>query len=611
MDKVKKYGLWVLAGLIVAAALVVYLLFIHTVASQANAKRNEIAKRRDDLMSWSQRGSRIPNPTQIQLARKNAEQVAAMLDQCELYLARQPRWCETIRFFTQGPFGPETEVPLDRPNDWLILYHQYNQELQQQLAEAGMSYTVQAMDWGSAVPTPEGIGAAMELYWFQKDLIDFLTGQVEKDFAAYLEFKAKGRPEPFPAKPFDLVVNRSPARLDEFLRSTSREKLVAVLGAIVVNREQQDLATIFNTLLPDEKRPDGSIVYGFPWQRPASEREHGSVLGFTMDEEQEKFIAEMLPPDKPDLSNRQRFLDYIMELRSVRYRADVIGLLESHHFDSLAASLRRGTEAELNGILSEIGDANGDWNTTRIAEAISAIVSINNMNDFTLVRNNHAPEIAALLSLTIGAPSETALAARPGGEQGGAPGGRRSMPSVTRGRMGERGEAGGPSGPRTTGVSDNGVYRRYVFNMQLMLKFDRIPVFVRRLISNSWRYNVRIVDVVPTVAPTATSATAGGRGVSGGGLIPGRSMMTRRGGERQGYAPQPTPPGANTGARRARVAEPPPIEVGNYVTVELVGEGYQFSPLLAKYKNQLENRAAPAAPAPAPAERPAAPTRAG
>jgi hypothetical protein len=610
MDKVKKFGWWVLAGLIAVGALVVYLLFIHSVANQADAKRNEIVKRRDTLKSWSQRGSQIPNPTQIQLARKNAEQVSAVLDQCELYLARQPRWCETIRFFTQGPLGPETEVPLNAPNDWLILYHQYSHELQQQLADAGMPYTVQVMDWGSAVPTPEGIGAAMELYWFQKDLIDFLTGQVEKDFAAYLEFKAKERPDPFPAKPFDLVVNRSPARLDEFLRSTSREKLVAVLGAIVVNREQEDLSTIFNRLLPDEKRPDGSIVYGFPWQRPASEREHGSVLGFTMDEEQEKFIAEMLPPDKPDLSNRQRFLDYIMELRSVRYRADVIGLLESHHFDSLAAGLRRGTEAELNGILSEIGDANGDWNTTRIAEAISAIVSINNMDDFTLVRNNHAPEIAALLSLTISAASSEAAALR-GGEQGGIPVGRRSMPGAPTGpraRMGEGGEAGGP---RATGVADNAVYRRYGFEMQVKLKFDRIPVFVRRLISNSWRYNVRILDVVPTVAPTATTVTAGGRSMPSGGPAPGRTMMMRRGGEREGLARQPTLPRAGVGSRRGRVAEPPPIEVGNYVTVALVGEGYQFSPLLAKYKNQLKNRAAPAAPAPAPAERPAAPTRAG
>ncbi len=440
MEMVKKYGLWVLAGVIALAAVVVYILFVHTVTEQVNEKRGDMENRRDSLKSWSQRPTQIPSPAKIQIARKNAEQVSAMLDQCELYLARQPRWAHTIRFFMEGPFGPETEVPLDRPNDWLNLYRQYNQELQAQVLNAGMSYQVKTMDWGTSVPTPAGIGSAMELYWFQKDLIDFLTQQVEKDFAAYIDFKAKGQANPFPAKPFDLVVNHSPARLDEFLRSTSRDKLVAVLGAIVVNRQQQDLAMIFNTLLRDEKKPDGTIVYGFPWERPASDKEHGSVRGFTMDEAQEKFLAEMLPPDKPDLSDRQRFLDYVMELRMVRYRANVIGLLESHHFDSLAAALRRGTEAELNGILNDIADVNGEWNTTRIAEAISAIVSINNESDFILVRNNHAPDIAALVNLTIGG-GEEAAGARGVWAPAAEPGRRRAGLRLHE----QRGRGGGPA----------------------------------------------------------------------------------------------------------------------------------------------------------------------
>jgi hypothetical protein len=608
MDKIKKFGLWIVAGIIVVAAAVIYLLFVHPVASQVSARRDDIQRRRDSLQTWARRGAQIPNPTMIKLVRSNSERVASTLDQCELYLAHQPRWCETIRFFTEGAFGPETEVPLDHPLDWLALYRQYNDDLQQQLFNAGMSYKVEALDWGSSAPTPESIAVAMEIYWFQKDLIDFLTGQVEKDFAAYLEFKAKDRADTFPAKPFDLVVNRSPARLDEFLRSTSREKLVAVLGAIVVNREQQDLATIFNTLLPDEKKPDGTIVYGFPWERPASEREHGSVLGFTMDEAQEKFLTEMLPPGKPDLTNRQRFLNYVMELRSVRYRADVIGLLESHHFDSLAAGLRRGTEAELNNILSDIADVNGTWNTTRIAEAISAIVSINNVNDFTLVRNNHAPNIAQLLALTISAPGEARGTPTAAARELGVPM-RRGMPGAPRGRMAAAAEGAGVA----AATSDNGVYRRYTFAMQVKLKFDRIPVFVRQLINNSWRYDVRILDVVPTVETP---------GATGGGTAPRVTMMPRAGGppargmfarglreEESGVMPRFPAAGATT--RRARPAEAPPIEVGNYVTVHLIGEGYQFSPLLAKYRNQLENRATAAAlaptsaPAPAPTSAPA------
>jgi hypothetical protein len=411
----------------------------------------------------------------------------------------------------------------------------------------------------------------MEIYWFQKDLIDFLTQQVEKDFAAYLAFKAKDRADPFPAKPFDLVVNRSPARLDEFLRAVSRPKLVAVLGAIVVNRQQQDLPMIFNTLLPDKKKPDGTIEeYGFPWERPASEKEHGSVRGFTMDEAQEKFLAEMLPPGKPDLSNRQRFLDYVMELRMVRYRADVIGLLESHGFKDLATSLRRGTEAELNGILNDIADVNGFWTTTRIAEAISAIVSINNENDFLLVRNNHAPNIAALINMTIETPEE-----KGGFNSRGGPGGFGRQPMQTM--------------PSASAAPVNDLYKLRAFEMRVKLEFGRVPVFLRRLISNSWRYRVRITDIAPTEATVSRSATSS---LSG---MPSRGDM--RG---------PTPPARVGGSPASGQPEPETVEAGNSVILSLYGEGYQFTPLVAKYRDKLENRATPAAPAPA--GRPATPT---
>ena len=135
MEIVKKFGLWIVAGVIAIGALVIYFVFVQTVADQVSTKRDEIEKRRNDLKTWAQKGKQIPNPTMIAIARENAKQVAAVLDQCELYLARQPRWAHTIRFFTQGPFGPETEVPLDHPNDWLKLYLQYNQDLQNQVSD--------------------------------------------------------------------------------------------------------------------------------------------------------------------------------------------------------------------------------------------------------------------------------------------------------------------------------------------------------------------------------------------------------------------------------------------------------------------------------------------
>jgi hypothetical protein len=646
MEIVKKFGLWAVAAVIAIGAIVVYFLFVNTVADQVGTKRGEIEKRRDDLKTWAEKAGKIPNRTKIDIAKKNGEQVAALLDQCELYLAQQPRRAHTRSFFIEGDLGPETEIPRDQPNNWLKEYQKRNQELQEQITLAGMPYAIQTIDFGGKPPPEEGIAAAMELYWFQKDLLDFLTQQVEKDFSAYLEFKARDRAEKFPAKPYDLVVNRSPGRLDEFLRSTSRDKLVAVLSAIVVNRQQQDLAMIFNTLLPDEKKADGSIVWGFPWERPASEKEHGSVRGFTMDEAQEKFLAEMLPPGKPDLTNRQRFLDFVMELRMVRYRADIVGLLESHHFDSLAASLRRGTDAELDGILKDIADPSGVWNTTRIAEAISAIASINTENDFRLVRNNHAPNIGALLTLTIGVSGESGISTgtagargmggmggprgMPGGMDGppvglgGRPGGMDGPPVGLGGMPGGMGVSRGPTGPSAQAAGESDLYKLRTFNMQVKLEFERIPVFLRRLISNSWRYRVQIMDVLPTVMTTASNTNVsrpggapggamfpgmspgGGAVMPGGGAVmPGGGAVMPAGGVRRQALP------AGYGAPGAgRPSEPETVDAGNYVILTLNGEAYQFSPLLTKTrdKDKFENRATPAAPAPAPAGRPAPPT---
>jgi hypothetical protein len=295
-----------------------------------------------------------------------------------------------------------------------------------------------------------------------------------------------------------------------------------------------------------------------------------------MDEAQEKFLAEMLPPGKPDLSNRQRFLDYVMELRMVRYRADVIGLLESHGFKDLATSLRRGTEAELNGILNDIADVNGFWTATRIAEAISAIVSINNENDFLLVRNNHAPNIAALLKLTIGTPGERAGLTSMG------PGGSGRQPT-----------------PTASAAPGNDLYKLRTFEMQVKLEFGRVPVFLRRLVSNSWRYRVWITEVAPAEAAASRGTISLLPGLSsrdGKDMLPGGDMRGRTLPARVGAPPASGQP------------EPETVEAGNYVILSLNGEGYQFTPLMTKYRDKLENRATPAAPAPA--VRPATPTRA-
>ena len=46
--------------------------------------------------------------------------------------------------------------------------------------------------WGTGYPKGPDITAAMELYWFQKDLVDTLTNQVEADLADQLKSRTKG-----------------------------------------------------------------------------------------------------------------------------------------------------------------------------------------------------------------------------------------------------------------------------------------------------------------------------------------------------------------------------------------------------------------------------------
>jgi hypothetical protein len=105
----------------------------------------------------------------------------------------------------------------------------------------------------------------------------------------------------------------------------------------------------------------------------------------------------------------------------------------------------------------------------------------------------------------------------------------------------------------------------------------------------------------------------------GGGMLPGMMMPGALPGMMPGATRLPGArpsgdmrrPGLPAGVRPTSARgqpEPETVEAGNYVILTLNGEAYQFTPLMTKYRDKLENRATPAAPAPAPAGRPATPT---
>lgn len=467
----------------------------------------------------------------------------------------------TRRFIRDEILGRD-DREIDQPLAWQDEYNRRNAELRRQLDESGFqSFAVQTLSnqWGERVPRPEQITAAMELYWYQKDMADFLTDQAEKDLAEYLKLVAD-RPDFFPARPADLVINRKPGTIEEVLRGFPTDKLRDVFVAILINDRQQDLALIFNSILGDETKPDGTVVDGMPWSRPATESKI-SVLNLTMDDVQRAFVAALVPPEKEDILNRQRYVNFVMELRAVRYRSDVIALLEARDFGDVALRLRRNNEEERARLLQEIAT----WSQTKLAQAIGAVVSIRDEKDYRILRANHSPMIIELGSIQLKADViPSAVGAGPGAAPGMAAGKR----------------------------AGNDMAYVNTFSMKVKLDFERVPVFLRRLLNNSWRYRVQINNVTPA---------EGGR-ISAGAVASGAPPPMLGTPPPMLGAPPPPAFGLPPVAQANAAADEPPITVRKYVWVELQGEAFQFTPLREKCKSQL---AAASQPAPAPASAPA------
>lgn len=506
MEVVKKFGLWILSAILIIGAVVFYILVVRNLVADRAERMKAVETNKGQLekLAKDANAKAIPNPKWIEEQRKSTEQLNRQSEGAELYLANQPRECHTRWFYDNELWGPTEEIRAQYA--WLQTYDRRNEELMMQLADAGMlAFRVETLNqlWGNFLPQEGQSNAAMEYYWFQKDFADILTGQVVKDLDRLILYLRES-PTSFPAKASDLVINRAPKRLDEFLRALPEEDLRAVLTAILINKEQMDLAMIFNTLLPEK----------FPWSRPPDEQDKVSVQALTMDDEQRAFLERIVPTGKPDLRNNQRYLIYLRDLRTVRYRSDVIRMLENHGFQIEAERLRKGTAEEYARLLNDIN--NTPWSRTKMAQAIAAIVSIKDEKDYELLKNNHKPEIQQLVSLQI------------------------SMPLTVNGMsLGGYQEEPHPN-----------IYTTVNVTMTVIIDFDRIPVFVRSLLNNSWIPDVKITRVAPIVAKTVGGANA--------------------------------PVAASSEA----------LNVGNQVAVDLLIEAHHFKPLLPKLKEHMAAAAA-------------------
>ena len=618
MEIVRRFGLWIIAGVIILLALGFEFTVVQKVAKQRVAKVDELESRHDSLEGHAERPNDIPGTNWIPIATEGAKKISSQLDKCAKYLSDQPRRCHTRLFFEDEESGLGKEV--EGEYEWLILYNKYNAKLQEQLSEAGLFGWQPSVlaDWGSGVPTAEQISEAQQLHWFQKDLADTLTDQVARDFAEFLR-PPPDNPNVFPNKPSDLVVTRKIAgrpELDEPLRFVDIEKLRAVLEAILINEEQLDLATIF-----DKHLSSGDDAKNFDWAR---------VLGLTMDPEQKEYLDALIPP-KEDLANRQRFVDFAMELRTLRYRSDVVGLLENHDdgindFKKVAAKVKQVSPMDRVRLLKEIRE---DWTSTRIAQTIAAIVSVRDEKDYRLLRENHSPQIASIGNVTVERPMMDLSGMAEEGFMGGRPGvmpgardafggprrpvpatspERRSAPSPTTRPGAEPSRMPGRSGlesrmmpgtERRFAPRGETLYKTTRFGMSVRLEFEHLPIFLRRLLSNSWHYQIRIETITPAEGTFAES-----RGLSQPsmrsprtGIQPSAPMAAYR-------TPRPSTdrePSFTTAGRE--MAAP----LRNYVDVAISGEGYQFVPLLEKLEKEKKAvpERTPGGETPAPAAGPA------
>ena len=533
------------------------------ISAQYESELKKLQDTRDKLKKYADRPGDIPNDASIEAAKKRSSLMTEQIDQSVLYLARQPRRAQMRRFLEGEKLGTGKEIKENVI--WRQVYGEQVALLQRQLAQAGFTaFSVQPSSaWGSGVPDDAQVTAAMEVYWRQKDMADFLTEQAEKDLAEYMASTSEAGA--FPSKPADLAISRNYARLNELLRDEDKAALTKTFQAIIFNPKDQDLAIIFDENLPT-----------FPWSQ---------VLAITLDDTQRRYLDNLVPADKEDVADHQRFKDFIMEMRLVRYRSDVIGLLDSRPgFDDVASMLRKGTDEERARLVDDMGH----WNTTKLAQAIEGIVCLRNEKDYQLVRVNHSPQIAELSSLTM---DTSGMAAGTMSGEGGP--GASPSPGGTPGKP----PAGGGRAESGAGAAQtNDLYKTFSFSMRVKVEFEHIPVFIRRLLSNSWRYRVKILTITPT-----TGGTRGGEGMGGGMGMEDRGVVMPP--PNGGAAPAPAPSfGLGFAPAAVTQAPPPPrpisgtetiepVEVKNYVWLDLSGEAYQFSPA----REKLEAEAAKAA----------------
>lgn len=578
MELMKKFGLWIVAIVVALAAAGFYMVVVRADTSQTAVRMAALTARHDELDKESERNV-FPTRKWINAQKKANEVTKLQVGDVINYLIGQPRYCHTRIFFEEPSgelrgVGQQINLKTQRIK-WIMVYKQHVDELYAQLDDSGLrQWSLEVFDPGTGVPTAEQIQEAQEKFWFQKDLADILTNRVVEDLERIMKFSPDGR-DKFPRRPSDLVIDfsvkaeKEEQRLDSLLRGVKTETLRSVLEAILINDGDADLATIFDTYVPED----------FNWNR---------VLEMTMNDEQRRYLDRLVPPPGQDIANHRRFRDFVTELRSVRYRSDVIELLErqadklaeedeedAKEFRGLADSVKKLSDIERARIRERLESP--DWGRSKLAAAIAAVVSIANEEEYKVVCDNHKIRIDGMSNVDITWPGSLTGSGR-------AREGRRYEEAPAAAGAGGRSRA--REGKKEAVRTGSKIYRATDFKFQVTIEFEQLPVFLRRLQSNSWQYRVDVMSIIPVTS-------RGGRIDRESDLTRDRGADLRPGGAERPDRARPRRPGALPRPRRPGIelAEPKPGEdagedLRNFVTVGLQCRAYQFTPLLEKHREE-------------------------
>lgn len=557
MDVVRKFGLYIVAGVLLLAASGFYVLVVSKASSRRSGEMAKIESHAKDLASHARN---VPNPAQVVVTRKAYEKERRNLDDCEVLFSGQARDCHRRLFFPiEDPTHPDYGKACVGEVQWLERYVAAIEKLHLMLEDAGMSdWIVVDNPWGTSVPEWGQIQVAQEAYWFQKDLAEMLTDGIEAEFEKLIKM-LRGEEEEFPKGPADLVIDFNAARrgrdvtnLDESLRNLPSEKLSNVLEAIIINPRELDLPLIFAEHLSDTD---------YSWDK---------VRELTMNEEQRKFLSKVRSPNEPDMSYHQRFVEYVDELRNVRYRKDVLGLLSRHGFPEIEELANPSGQEARERIRKELRE----WNQTKLAQAIAAIVSIRDKADYELVRDNHRLNLAAVENLTFSRPVEQDAMATDG--RSGSPG-RAPRGSDGRSRRGAPGDMDDRMGKPK---AQNEMGRIWTFTMKVKVEFERIPIFQRRFMSNCWHYGIEIDRVAPGGDSVASRATPRSSGRTPGMKDPGL-MGRRRSSEPRRSAVEPGRDGEEGTTE---------VQSDRYVWLECRGVAHQYIQKKADDRNPRRSK---------------------